>query len=370
MRFFSTLLNTEFLKLNPAIIEEVQQPLVAPTTGDSVPLGSASTLEETRRVVRGMHNCKATGPDSLVVELLKIDEPAEPIVLERIHAILVEMWNGGEVTWKDATFKVLYKTSDRSSCHNYRGISLLSRAGKLPMNIVANRLSDYCEAHGILPDEQCGFRPERSIADMLYVVLRLQELARLRRVPLYMCFVDLQKAYDSVDRELLWKVLAQAGVPEEMIAARVRMDDGQLSDWFEVTQRLRLRCVLYPLLFNIFFAAAIEVILVRFSEDDTIQKDPVYLEEEARVGARTPLERARRAVWGMLYADDAGVVSRSHEGLTRMMTIIVEVFGALGLTVSEKKTETLLIRAPEKQPKNEGSPPPPLVIEAAGQKYA
>ena len=110
---------------------------------------------------------------------------------------------------------------------------------------------------------------------------------------------------------------------------------------------------------------------MRFSEDDTILKDLVYLEEEAGVGAETPLERARRAVWEMFYADDAGVVSRSQEGLARMMTtIIVEVFGEFGLTVSEKKTETLLMRAPEKQPEKGGSPPPPLVIEAAGQKYA
>jgi len=275
---------------------------------------------------------------------------------------------------------VLYKKSDRSNCNNYRGISLLSHAGKVLLKIVANRLSDYCEAHGILPDEQCGFRPERSTVDMLFVVRRLQELARRRRIPLYMCFVDLQKAYDSVDRELLWKVLARAGAPEEMIAvirqfhdgmqAQVRMDDGELSDWFEVTQGLRQGCVLSPLLFNIFFAAAIEVVLVRFSEDDTILKDMVYLEEEDGVGAGTPLERARRAVWGMLYADDAGVVSRSQQGLTRMMTIIVEVLGSFGLTVSEKKTETLLMRAPEKQPTKGRTPPPPLVIEAAGQKYA
>ena len=127
--------------------------------------------------------------------------------------------------------------------------------------------------------------------------------------------------------------------------------------------------MLSPLLFNIFFAAVTEVVLVRFSEDDTILKDLVYLEEEAGVGAGTPLERARRAVWGMFYADDAGAVSRSQEGLARMMTTIVEVFGEVGLAVSEK-TETLLMRAPEKQPKKEGPPPPPLVIEAAGQKYA
>ena len=84
---------------------------------------------------------------------------------------------------------------------------------------------------------------------MLFVVRRLQELGRQRKVPLYMCFVDFQKAYDLVDRELLWKVLARAGVPSVMIdvirqfhdgmRARVRMDDGELSEWFEVTQGLR-----------------------------------------------------------------------------------------------------------------------------------
>ena len=54
--------------------------------------------------------------------------------------------------------------------------------------------------------------------------------------------------------------------------------------------------MLSPLLFDIFFAEATEVVLVRFSEDDTILKDLVYLEEEAGVGAGTLLERARRAV--------------------------------------------------------------------------
>ena len=74
----------------------------------------------------------------------------------------------------------------------------------------------------------------------------------------------------------------------------------------------------------------------------------------------------------MLYADDAGIVSRSPAGLARTMAVIVEVFGAFGLTVSEKKTETLLMRAPEKaqQPGETPTPPlPALEIAAAGQKY-
>ena len=66
----------------------------------------------------------------------------------------------------------------------------------------------------------------------------------------------------------------------------------------------------------------------------------------------------------MLYADDAGIVSKSAEGLAKMKTVIVTIFEAAGLTVSEKKTETMLLRTPDQPPRTS-----PLVIEAAGQRY-
>ena len=132
---------------------------------------------------------------------------------------------------------MLYKKYDRSDCNNFRRISLVSQ---VQLKIVANRLSDFYEAQKILPEEQCGFRPARSTIDMLFVIRRLQEQGQQRKIPLYMCFADLQKAYDSVDRELLWNMLAQAGVPSVMIDvirqfhdgvwSRVRMDDGELSE--------------------------------------------------------------------------------------------------------------------------------------------
>ena len=213
---------------------------------------------------------------------------------------------------------------------------------------------------------------------MLFVVRRLQELGRRRKIPLYVCFVDLQKAYDSVDRELLWKVLARAGIPTEMVAvirqfhdgmrARVRMDDGELSDWFRVSQGLRQGCTMSPPLFNVFFAAPLEIIARRFSEDEVIMQNLVYLKEETGARVGTTLDQVRRALWAMLYADDAGVVSKSANGLARMMTIIVEVFREFGLMVSEKKTETLVMRVKENPP-SLLPPPPPLIVEAAGQRY-
>ena len=55
----------------------------------------------------------------------------------------------------------------------------------------------------------------------MFVIRRLQELARKKQIPLYVCFIDLTKAYDSVDRTLLWTILARFGVPQNMISSSI-----------------------------------------------------------------------------------------------------------------------------------------------------
>ena len=190
----------------------------------------------------------------------------------------------------------------------------MSHAGKVLLKVVAMRLGDYCEAKVLLPEKQCGFRPDRSTTDMMFVVHRLQEIGRMAGVSLFMCFIDLQKAYDTVDRTLLWQVLSRIGVPPQMIAvirqfhdgmrACVRPDDGFCLDWFDVEQGLRQGCVLSPLLFNIFFAAVLNVVLQRFSENPTIFAKLVHLKEPSTsIGPKPAMDYVRRAVWGMLYAD-------------------------------------------------------------------
>ena len=137
----------------------------------------------------------------------------------------------------------------------------------------------------------------RSTTDMMFAIRRLQELGRKARAPLFLflCFIDLQRAYDSVDRTLLWQVLACFGTPPQMIEvirqlhdgmrACVRSDDGRCSEWFEVAQGLREGCVLSPLLFDVFFAAILRILLERFSKDAEILADLVHLHEQpSKVG--------------------------------------------------------------------------------------
>ena len=247
-RFFGTLLNSKSDKLKLDIIEELPQ---WPITHA---LGVEPTENELIGALRSMANAKAVGPDKLPVKLLKLGINNNPTVLRVFHRVIKRVWHHREVPqlWRDAVIKVLHKKKDRTECGNYRGISLVAHAGKVLLKIVATRLSAYCEARNLLPDEQCGFRPHRSTTDMMFTVRRLQELGRKARAPLFLCFIDLQKAYDSVDRTLLWQVFARFGTPPQMIEvirqfhdgmrACVRSDDGRCSEWFEVAQGLRRGC--------------------------------------------------------------------------------------------------------------------------------
>ena len=145
--------------------------------------------------------------------------------------------------------------------------------------------------------------------------------------------------------------------------ACVRNDDGRCSEWFEVAQGLRQGYVLSTLMFNVFFAAILFVALERFSKDAGILADLIHLQEQlSKVGPETALECVRRAIWGMLYADDACIVSRSPRELGQMMAVFVEVFGIFGLTISESKTETMCMPIPR-------APATKIVFNTTGQQY-
>ena len=167
-------------------------------------------MQELTDAIRSLANGKAVGPDGVSVELFKMTLNGDPALRRRLLDIVVRIWRGRQMPqqWKDGIIVVLHKKKERTECGNYRGISLVAHAGKILLKIIARQFSEYCELVGILPEEHSGFRPNRSTIDIIFVIRLLQELTREKRVPIFVCFVDLTKAHDSVGRTLLWTVLA------------------------------------------------------------------------------------------------------------------------------------------------------------------
>ena len=117
---------------------------------------------------------------------------------------------------------------------------------------------------GLLPESQCGFRKERGTIDMVFAARQLQEKCQEQNVDLYSTYVDLTKAFDTVSREGLWRIMAKYGCPPKFITivrllhdgmmARVQ-DDGNSSEPFLVSNGVKQGCVLAPTLFSLMFSA-------------------------------------------------------------------------------------------------------------------
>ena len=89
--------------------------------------------------------------------------------------------------------------SDRVRRGDYMSISLVAHAGKIPLKIIPRRFSEYCECVEILPEEQSGFRPNRSTTETMFVIRQLQELVLRNEFRCMYALLTIPKAYDFVD---------------------------------------------------------------------------------------------------------------------------------------------------------------------------
>ena len=109
-----------------------------------------------------------------------------------------------------------------------------------------------------LRDEQAGFRKEHSCTGQIATPRVIVEQTIEWQTPLYVCFVDFEKAFDSIDRQTIWNILLHYGVPIKIVNIIQKLYDGffckvihngRLSDEFEISSGVRQGCLLSPLLF-------------------------------------------------------------------------------------------------------------------------
>ena len=159
---------------------------------------------EIEKAIHHMKRGKASGPDKIPAEAIKADIETSTEIL---HDLLGKIWEQEEIPteWKEGYLVKLPKKGDMQDCNNYRGIMLLSVPGKVLNRVILDRLKTGVDAK--LRDHQAGFRKDKSCTDQIATLRIIVEQSMEWDSSLYINFVDYEKAFDSLDRDTLWKLL-------------------------------------------------------------------------------------------------------------------------------------------------------------------
>ena len=172
---------------------------------------------------------------------------------------------------------------------------------------------------------------------------------------LYMTFVDLTKAFDTVSRERLWKIMAKFDCPAKFIAMVRQFNDGMLarvqsdsefSDPFPVTNGVKQGCVLASTLFSMMFSA---MLTDAFQDGDN--GIPRYrfdgkLFNLRRLQAKSKVQT--EVLDEFLFADDMAKGAPTEEKMQKGVDQVSDSCDSYDLTISIKKTEVVYQPAPGK----------------------
>ncbi|BHF65550.1 hypothetical protein SprV_0200856300 [Sparganum proliferum] len=180
------------------------------------------------------------------------------------------------------------------------------------------------------------------------------------RTHLYSTFVDLTKAFDTVNREGLWKIMQKFGCPERFIEmerqlhngmmARVT-DNGAVSEAFAVTNGVKQGCVLAPTLFSLMYSA----MLMDAYRDERPGIRIAYRTDGHLLNQRRMHFQSRvstTTVHELLFADDCALNTTSKEEMQRSMDLFSAAFENFGLVINTQKTVVM-----HQPPPNSAIPP-------------
>ena len=310
----------------------------APPSADGSALNTPFTTDTVVHAIGALHGGKAT------VGLLKLD--ALSIAAAQLAPCIAAIFNACQRvealprSWALCGITPIHKGGDANDPGNYRGIAVGSLLAKLYACMLNEKLMKWTEQHGLRARGQAGFRKDHRTTDQTFVVRTLIEKAKANKQPLYSCFVDFKKAYDTVPRDLLWTKLERIGVHGEFLRGvkalyaevpmGVQFAEG-MSETFQSTLGVKQGCPLSPTLFGIYI-------------------DDFQTELEAGAAAFDLPTLCGVQAPALFYADDLDLVSTSVTGLQAQLDLLEVYCKRWRLTVNVKKTKVVVYGARQPTP--------------------
>jgi hypothetical protein len=159
------------------------------------------------KTVNSLGTGKAPGPDGIPNEINKFLPPATSSALFSLLLLLThKSYTSPE--WCHSTTCLLHTKGDPTLLDNYRPIALTNNLLKLCTALIKDAGSKYAETHGILSDQQDGFRNHRSIQDDM-----MMEDAKLYHNDFYVMYADFTCAFNAADHRKVFKHMRQLGMP-------------------------------------------------------------------------------------------------------------------------------------------------------------
>ena len=156
------------------------------------------------RGIKKLKNGKAAGGDNIPPEAIKAGgDTLEEVLLNLRNRI----WSEEKIPeeWRKGLLIKLPKKGDLSCCKNWRGIMLLNMASKVFCRVILERIKTVLDEK--LKEEQAGFRAGRSCTDQIATPRIIVEQSIEWQSSLYINFIDFEKAFDSISRDVLWRLL-------------------------------------------------------------------------------------------------------------------------------------------------------------------
>jgi len=278
---------------------------------------------------------KAADPDGIPPEVFM----ARPNTLETLLEPLIKTtWELEHFPdeWKNGYIFKLPKKGDLSNCKNWRGIMLLNTINKLVTIILYQQLIAKLEP--LLRKKQAGFRPHRSCTDHINTMRIVVEQSLEYCSPLYMIFVDFERAFDSLKHSLIWQTLTERGVPTKLVNIIKELYNtstcqfihrNRKSENIPVRSVVKQGCVLSPLLFNIVLDTAVA------KATDTPR------------GIRWTL--ADR-LDDLEYTDDICLLAHTFNDIRTKLQRLQKETSKISLKINISKTKEMCIHTPNNQP--------------------